>query len=266
MAIFTYVAAVLTLDLPLRQALAPGFTIAFAGIAGVVGARVVRDAVLQAREATILESYVSRGLIADLRQSGVERTAHEEEVTLLLADIRDFTGLVEPLAPEQAVALLNEYLAVAVPPILAHGGIIDKYVGDGILAFFESADHAARALQAALGLLEALDGFNDRRPAEPPLRCGVALHVGPAMLGTIATVERREYTIISDAVNLTARLEELNERSGSAIVVSASVVAATGGIPAGFSGPETVDLRGHLGRLAVYRLARRQPPSTGASG
>src|SRR5690348_15796338 len=165
----------------------------------------------------ILEHYVPEPLVADLVLAAepLHPAGHLIAVSLLIVDIRGFTTLSEPMRPVDAVALLNEYFAAVLVPLTREGGYLDKYLGDGLLAFFEpdanggGADHAARALRAAQGMLTAMEAFNAARPEQPPIRIGVAVHSGEVLLGSVGAPERLNYTAIGDAVNVTARLEEL---------------------------------------------------------
>lgn len=253
-AILTYVILALALNIPPGQSLPTGLVIAFAGAAGVVGARVVRDAVLRAGEARILEHYVPGSLMGDLRRTGSGGNGREQQVTVLLTDIRGFTTLTESLPPAATVGFLNDYLSVAIPPLIAEGAVIDKYLGDGILAFIEGEQQAQRAVRAALALLHAVAALDPRSSHHGSIHVGVAVHTGWAMVGTIGPPERCEYTIISDTVNVTSRLEELNKRFASTMIISESVLTAGGELPNGFVGPEEVELRGHRGPLVVYYL------------
>jgi class 3 adenylate cyclase len=184
----------------------------------------------------------------------LERAGRVSEVTLLLCDIRGFTRISERLTPAETVMLVNAYLDVVCPRISDSGGVIDKFMGDGVLAFFEGGGHAARALSAARQIMAAVA----RAPVPVgTLRIGIALHTGEVLVGSVGPRTRREYTIISDAVNTVARLEELNKTYASAIVASARTIAE---VPAheraGFEGPLEVALRGREGAIAVHVFGR----------
>lgn len=249
---YAYYAA--SFAIPQTQALFVGGVILLAGMVGVNAARVLRFMVLKAREEAVLKQYVPRSLSREVTRSGSATTAARvQPVTLLVCDIRGFTPLSERLTPEETVALVNGYLAVVGPPISERGGIVDKYMGDGVLAFFEGADHASRALDAAREMHAASSRANVDRPV--PLRIGVALHTGEVLLGSIGTPDRREYTVISDAVNVVSRLEELNKTYRSAIVASSATLdAVTFAERAGFTPAEDVALRGRTGTVAVSYL------------
>ena len=257
-ALVAYAFFAVSLALPLQQVLPVAAVIWFSGAVGANGARIFRYMVLKAREEAVLERFVPPGLTRELARSGnVERAARQEELTLLIADIRGYARLAERLAPAAAVALLNDYFSAVAVPLAAEGALLDKYIGDGILAFFEGRDHAARGLRAARGMLAALDEFNAARPASEPVRIGIAVHTGEVLVGTIGASIRREYTLIGDAVNVTARLEECNKRFGSALIASVATLEHAAVPPADFLGPELVDLRGRGAPVAVHYLPSR---------
>jgi adenylate cyclase len=183
--------------------------------------------------------------------AGVDRQARVAEVTLLLCDIRGFTRISERMSPQETVAFVNSYLDTVCPLIVDAGGVIDKFMGDGVLAFFEGGGHAARALGSARRILHAVA----RTSLLPngPLRVGVALHTGQVLVGAVGPRSRREHTVISDAVNIVSRLEELNKTYGSVVVASDATIAAAGA-PGDFEGPLTVTVRGREAPVAVHIL------------
>ena len=177
---------------------------------------------------------------------------HEAEVTVLIADVRGFTRRIERLAPADAVALLDEGLTLLARPVLRAGGTVDKYIGDGVLAFFEGDDHAERGLIAARDILRSVDADNAAHPDRQPWRVGTALHSGRAMIGTVGPPERREYTLIGDVVNVVSRLEEVAKQHELRLVVSAETARLAPQGARGLSGPERQSLRGRAGTLEVF--------------
>jgi class 3 adenylate cyclase len=187
----------------------------------------------------------------------LERPARIEELTLLLCDIRGFTKISESLSPQETVTFVNEYLDLVCPPIVGSGGVIDKFMGDGVLAFFEGGGHAGRALEAARRILASVE--RSGRTSDR-IRIGVALHTGEVLIGSIGPRTRREVTIISDAVNTLTRLEELNKVYGSAVVASVATMAQVDeGDRAGFAGPIDVSIRGRGAGVKVFVFGATVP-------
>jgi adenylate cyclase len=157
-------------------------------------------------------------------------------VTLLFSDLRDFTAMAEGLDAREIVALLDECHTRMVEVVFAHGGTLDKYLGDGLMAYFGAPlpqpDHAERAVRCALAMQAALADLNDARAARgaPRLRMGIGVHTGTVVVGDIGSPHRREYTAIGDAVNVTSRLEQLTKIHGTPILVSEETRRLVGGM------------------------------------
>ena len=135
----------------------------------------------------------------------------ERKMTILFSDIRDFTALSESMSPQQNFNFLNSYLMQMEPVIAAHGGIIDKYIGDAIMALFPDSPDAA--LRGALGMIDKLDEYNAgrERAGYRSIKIGIGINTGIVILGTVGGVSRMDGTVIGDAVNLAARLERLTK-------------------------------------------------------
>lgn len=134
------------------------------------------------------------------------------EVVILMCDIRNFTPLAETISPEQLTALLNGYFSEMVAVIQRHGGMVDKFIGDAIMATFglvDSEDMAPRAVRAAIEMQERLAAYNHRiaEAGMEPLQSGIGIHMGDVVAGYIGSAERMEFSVIGTAVNIAARIE-----------------------------------------------------------
>ncbi len=131
---------------------------------------------------------------------------------MLFADIRGFTTYSEKLPPEKLVSILNRYLAAMAEAVLEHGGTIDKFMGDSIMAWFNApmpqSDHTLRAVKTALAIRASVENLYKEMPADAHLAFGAGIHYGDAVLGLIGTEKRLEYTAISDSVNTAKRIQE----------------------------------------------------------
>ena len=164
--------------------------------------------------------YLDRENILDV----VHGDAVQRHLTVLFTDIRGFTGISERLGSEATFRLLNQYLGQVAPIIRAHRGVIDKFIGDAIMALFERADDGVRA---AVALLRAIESFNAGRPdGQPEISIGIGLHHGEVMLGTVGSPDRLETTVIGDTVNLASRIESTTKRYGTRIILSDAVFRA----------------------------------------
>jgi two-component system sensor histidine kinase ChiS len=146
----------------------------------------------------------------------------EKAMTIFFSDIRGFTQLSESLTEEQTFAFINSYLARMVPVIKERGGFVDKYVGDAIMALFPDTGGADQALRAALEMQSRVVEYNRHRASVGyrPIEMGIGIHTGVLMLGVVGVQDRMENTVISDAVNLSSRLQAIAKAFNIGVVVS----------------------------------------------
>jgi adenylate cyclase len=173
-----------------------------------------------------------------LREGYIELQGERREITLLFSDLQGFTTLSERLPPARVVALLNEYLNRMVEVIFAHEGTLDKFMGDGIMAYFGApqpssgsgacADHAAHAVRCALEMQRVLAQWREETAGEggPTILMRIGIHTGPAVVGEMGSRLQASYTAIGDTVNVAARLEPLNKQFGTSILISETTLAA----------------------------------------
>ncbi|MBA2654067.1 MAG: AAA family ATPase [Gammaproteobacteria bacterium] len=143
----------------------------------------------------------------------------QQTLSILFCDIRGFTSISETLTPSEVFKLINEFLGCLEPVISKQGGFIDKYIGDAIMAIFNSADSA---VSAAIGMIKALGTLNRKRKEKnlAPLKIGIGINTGELMLGIIGTTKRMDSSVIGDTVNIAARIEELTKHYKACILIS----------------------------------------------
>lgn len=207
--------------------------------------------------------YVSEEVAREALESDVlEIGGRRQHVAVLFSDLRDFTRYCEGMPPEQLVSELNEYLDTMVRMVRDHGGVVDKFIGDAIMAVFgipnEHQDSARRATDCAAAMQEALAELNERRAARgrPALRHGIGVHFGEAVAGNIGNSERLQYTVVGSVVNLASRLETATKTLGVPVVLSAATAAsARANDPSlALRSLGQIEVRGHDGPIEVFTL------------
>ena len=211
----------------------------------------------------LFQRYVSGNVIAQILEAPDDLILSGEvkQVTVLFSDIRDFTTRSEGMSPSDLVDSLNEYLSVMVQAIHARQGMIDKFMGDGIMAIFgaplkdeNAAENAVRAAQDMLSELGRLNHRIEKRGQEA-IRIGIGIHSGEAVVGNVGSPERMEYTAIGDVVNVASRIEGLNKKFNSEILISEdTLLAIRDSVHTEFLGKELV--KGRSQPIAIHKVLR----------
>jgi adenylate cyclase len=178
--------------------------------------------------------FVSHEVAEAVLTGRVPLQGERREVSILFQDIRGFTSLSERLDPGVLLRLLNQFFTEVVAAVEAEGGVVKQFLGDGVMALFGAPqpypDHAARAVRAALGIVDRLKGLNETLTQQGvgPLEIGVGIHSGMVVAGLIGPDNRIEYGVVGDAVNLASRVESLTREMQATILVSREISAQLG--------------------------------------
>jgi adenylate cyclase len=232
-------------------------------LAGLVGMRLRRQfetsiaaATARDRITSLFGQHVSPQVVERLMTEGASTAGDIRRVAVMFVDFRSFTASARMRPPQEVVDRLDGAFAVLVEILDRHGGIVNKFLGDGFLALFgapfEATDAAERAVAAARDMLVAMERIN--AASDWPLRIGIGIHVGEVVAGSIGSPRRKEYTVIGDTVNFASRLEALNKDFNSQLLISADVREALGkdcgdAVPLG-----EVPVRGYDRPIGVWQL------------
>lgn len=227
------------------------------------------------RERANLSRYFSANMVDELAKSDapLEET-RAQEIAVLFADIVGFTHLTSELPPRQVIALLRDFHERTAAAVFEHGGTLDKFIGDGVMATFgtprHGADDATRALLCAHSILAAVDAWNAQRLQRglEAIRVGIGVHYGSVVAGDIGGPQRFEFAVVGDTVNVASRLERLTRELDACVVISdaavtqarsESTVAAE--LLAGFERIDEREIRGRRHGLTIWFMPRRPSPS-----
>lgn len=207
---------------------------------------------------TLFGTYVPKEIVAEMAHEPENYSMQGQslEMTVLFADIRDFTSIAENREPQDLKELINTYLTKMTICIQDKRGTIDKYIGDEIMAFWgapvRDADHARRALECGLAMRKALRELDPEfaKKRWPALRIGIGINCGTMSVGDMGSEFRRSYTVMGDAVNLASRLEGLTKEYGIDIIVSENVVRAVEGFV--YREVDRVRVKGKQEGIAIF--------------
>jgi adenylate cyclase len=232
-------------------------------LAGAVGHQLRRQFEKSITEATardritnLFGQHVSPQVVERLMAEGTKTNSDIRRVAVMFVDFRSFTAGARTRTPQEVVNRLDGAFAILVDILDRHGGIVNKFLGDGFLALFgaplEAPDPAHRAVAAAREMLEANARVNEA--TSWPLRIGIGIHLGEVVAGNIGSPRRKEYTVIGDTVNFASRLEALNKDFNSQFLISEAVRDALGEAGGDAVSLGEVEVRGYERPMAVWRL------------
>lgn len=177
----------------------------------------------------------------------------QQTMTVMFCDVRSFTSRSEGMTPRQNFDYINSLLSFLEPVISKHHGVIDKYIGDAILALFVNADDA---VESALGILNAVRDFNKTCPDKEPTRLGVGLNTGPLMLGILGGEQRMEGSVISDVVNVASRVEKLTKHKKVSLLITANTLSELRQLQRyNIREIDSIILRGKTKAVTIYEVA-----------
>jgi adenylate cyclase len=214
-----------------------------------------RGLLLRERYRSVLNKVVSQDVAEELMKGDVELGGENRLVTVLFADIRGFTALTEGMEPQEVIRLLNECMERLSAAIDSQGGVVDKFIGDEVMAVFGAPvaqeDHARRAVAAALLMREQMAAFNELRALreEGPLGIGVGINTGVAVAGNMGSTNRLNYTVVGAVVNLASRLAG-QAKAHEILISSATLRLAGPGLRAPLLGGRS--LKGFTAEVEVY--------------
>jgi adenylate cyclase len=207
----------------------------------------------------LFSKFVGSSVTDDLLTREVALGGARKEVVVFFSDIRGFTAMSEAMPPEDVVEMLNEYFGIMVGIINTTGGVVDKFIGDAIMAIWGAPhslpDDSKRAVMACLKMRQALHALNDKRISlgKEPLMIGMGLNIGPAVAGTIGSDERMEYTVIGNTVNTSSRIEASTKAFGTDLLVSEDIYQRTQEFFI-FALAGEVEVKGRSTALKLYKV------------
>ena len=269
-ALLAYVALTMAINVPLAWRSQTLVAIAIGGLFGYLLTTIVRASLDGAVSQTIFRRFLPEHLVEQARRDPFAAIGETSvvEATVLFSDLRNFTGLVESMPPSQVLEYLTEVQGLLANVISKHGGTVDKFMGDGMLAVFGAPqnlnDHPQQGIEAAAEIISSITTLNrDRRErGEPAAEIGLGVHTGRVIAGCVGSGSRLEFTVLGDAVNVTSRLEGLTRELGVTALVSEETVTRAGD-EAGWATADVigrltwrgkVSIRGRIAPMSVYSL------------
>lgn len=205
------------------------------------------------------EHFVPAPVVEHLLQNShqISLGGQLQEISVLFTDLENFTSLSERTEPDKLLSVLNQYHTLVVSKLRENSGTIDKFMGDGVMALFNTplaqTDHAERAVRTALAIREALDEFHQQFEADYQMRINMGIHTGMAVVGNIGAPDIMDFTAVGDAVNIGARLQQ-NARKGQILISQATYELVQHVVHADPIG--SLAVKGRIGAIQAYQVVR----------
>ena len=206
----------------------------------------------------IFGQQVSHSIVDVLLKQKPNLNSSKREVTVMFLDIRDFTAFAEKNTPEVVVDYLNKLFSITIEVVNEHHGIINQFLGDGFMATFGApvsyGNNSQDAMDAALKIIDRIK-FENKKGLNPKTRIGIGLHSGEAVTGNIGTSLRKQYSITGNVVILASRIEQLNKKYHSQLIISEEVYSQVKNMPDNFVSLGAVAVKGREESISLYRLS-----------
>jgi len=212
--------------------------------------------------------YVSQHVLEKIvkNKGSTKLDGERKKITVFFSDIRNFTGLSESMPPEKVMAFLNEYFEKMLDIIFKHNGMLDKLLGDGIMAEFgvpvDDPQQERNAVLTALEMIEAIEVLQEKwkKEGKPPIDIGIGIHTGDAIVGSLGSEQRMQYTAVGDTVNIAERLQEITREKKHQIIVSETTFNALyNEFPYMNLGPQSLHGKEHPINAYAILLKERKP-------
>ena len=225
------------------------------------------EAVGSERRRQTLARFFSPSVVAELQDNNSRLALSRRHAVVMFVDLRSFTRLSETTEPEVIAEILSEYRQRVTEAVFEHGGTVDKFIGDGVMAVFghptAKSDDSARAIKCSVELSGSLARWSKERVerGKPSVEAGIGLHVGDVIGGVLESGTHAEFTVFGDAVNVAERLERLCRPLNASLVVSEEVLEEAPSLRtfAQWSWKDAAELEGRRGTLRLAYLGRNSP-------
>ncbi len=228
--------------------------------------KTLEAAIVAANKTANLSRYLPDRVANVVAEQGIDAlaTGQQQNATVMFVDIRGFTGISEQLKPKELSDLLSEFRSIVSTEVEDHSGIIDKFIGDAVMAIFgvpdEQPNNEDHGIKCALSILNKIEVWNEKRTErlQPEIQVTIGVHCGMVFAGAVGTENRMEFTVLGDTVNIAARLQEAAKNTNAGLVVSQSVLDRSDHLSDDnkpWKALKDSTIRGRMGKISLYEFA-----------